>query len=64
MTDGERLVWAASYAVALELTGDATTAVRSATRSIERLREVAGHKKPTTSEADEQAFVDEIVSAP
>ncbi len=68
MTDGERLVWAASYALALERVGDSVVAVRSATRAIMELREAATRREPSggyaISQIDERDFVDEIVTAP
>lgn len=68
MTDGERLVWAASYAIALDRRGDAVAAVRTATTAITRLREAAIRQLPSgglvISQIDERDFVDEIVSAP
>lgn len=68
MTDGERLVWAASYALALERADDPVIAVRSATRAITELREVAmrrdGRGDYTISQIDERDFVDEMVTAP
>ena len=68
MTDGERLVWATSYAIVLDRVGDAVLAARSAARAIEQLREVSQKKLPdgtlTISQIDERDFLDEIVSAP
>lgn len=68
MTDGERLVWAASYALALERAGDSMTAVRTATRAIIDLREAATLRMPDGSyviaQIDERHFVDEMVNAP
>jgi hypothetical protein len=68
MTDGERLVWAASYALALDRVGDSVTAVRAATSAITRLREVAIRRSSdggyVISQIDERDFIDEIVSAP
>jgi hypothetical protein len=68
MTDGERLVWAASYALALERVGDSVAATRAAARAIERLREAAIRRSSdgrlVISEIDERDYLDEIVSAP
>lgn len=68
MTDGERLVWAASYALAIARVGDAVVAVRDATSAITQLREVAIRRTSdgtlVISHLDERDFVDEIVNAP
>jgi len=68
VTDGERLVWAASFAIVLERGGDAVVAVRSAARSIEQLREASQQRlpdgTPTIAQIDERDFLDEIVSVP
>jgi len=68
VTDGERLVWAASYAVVLDRAGDSVVAVREATRAIAELREVAVRREAaggyTISQVDERDFVDEMVTAP
>lgn len=68
MTDGERLVWAASYAFALSRVGDSVAAVRAATKAIMQLREASARRtsdgRLTISQIDERDFVDEIVSAP
>jgi len=68
VTDGERLVWAASYALALERVGDSVAAVRAATRAITDLREAAIRRGPggryVISQVDERDFVDEMVNAP
>jgi hypothetical protein len=68
VTDGERLVWAASYALAFERAGDSVVAVRAATRAITELREVAARHEVsggyTISQGDERDFVDEMVMAP
>jgi hypothetical protein len=69
MTDGERLVWAARYAIAFDRGGDAIDAVRVATQAVWQLREAATRRIPdgsnyVISEIDERDFVDEIVNAP
>jgi len=68
MTDGERLVWAASYAIVLDRGGDAVVAARTAALAVAQLREVAQRKLPdgqlAISEIDERDFLDEIVSVP
>ena len=68
MTDGERLVWAASYAIVLDRAGDPLVAARTAALAVSQLREVAYRKmsdgKLAISEIDERDFLDEIVSVP
>lgn len=68
MTDGERLVWAASYALAFERVGDPVVAIHAAGSAIAHLRDVASRKAPdgsyVISQADDREFVDEIVSVP
>lgn len=68
MTDGERLVWATSYALSFERGGDSIAAVRAATRAITELRAAANRRTSggdfTISQIDERDFVDEMVSAP
>lgn len=68
MTDGERLVWAASYALALERVGDSVAAVRAATSAVTQLREVAVRRVSggdyVISQVDQRDFVDEMVTAP
>jgi len=68
VTDGERLVWATSYSLALQRLGDVVAAVRTATLAITELREVASRRVSggdyVISQIDERDFVDEIVSAP
>ena len=68
MTDGERLVWATTYAIMFDRNGDSVVAARAAARAVEQLREVAQvvqRKLPVGEHAlliDER--VDEIVSVP
>lgn len=68
MTDGERLVWAASYALVFERIGDPVVAVRAAGSAIAHLRDVAVRKAPdgsdVISQVDDREFVDEFVTAP
>ena len=67
MTDGERLVWAASYALVFDRNGDAMSAARAAARAVEQLREAAKQKLPGGHRAlqlEELDFLDEIVSIP
>ena len=68
MTDGERLVWATSYAIAFDRGGDSIAAAKAAALAIAQLREAAVRRSPdglfTISEIDERDFLDEIVSAP
>jgi hypothetical protein len=68
VTDGERLVWAASYSLAFERSGDSVVAVRSATQAITELRAASSRRTSSgdfaISQLDERDFVDEIVCAP
>ena len=65
MTDGERLVWAASYALALERGGDAGFAVQTAARAVEKLRAAAASRTDGFMfQLDERDFLDEIVNVP
>jgi hypothetical protein len=68
VTDGERLVWAASYAVALDRVGDAVAAARVAADAVSQLREASTRRSSSGTfviiDADERDFLDEIVSAP
>lgn len=63
MTDGERLVWAASFALALESVDDAVIAARTAAGAVKRLREAA-FQRLSEVEVEDRAFLDEIVSVP
>lgn len=65
MTDGERLVWAAAFALAIEHADDGSTAVKVATQTVQKLRAVADD--PATAghfTADERDCLDEIAKAP
>lgn len=67
MTDGERLVWATTYALVFDRDDDSISAVRAAARAIEQLREVAQRQLPDGKhvlQIDERDFLDEIVSVP
>ena len=66
MTDGERLVWATTYALVFDRDGDSICAARSAARAIEQLREAAQRKLPGGQYAlqIDEDFLDEIVSVP
>lgn len=68
MTDGERLVWATSYALSLARCGDARVATRAATTAVVQLRETATSRGAATGrsaeELDEHLFLDEIVNVP
>lgn len=67
MTDGERLVWATTYALIFDRDGDPISAVRTASRAVEQLREAAQRKTPGSEHAlqfDERDFLDEIVNIP
>ena len=65
MTDGERLVWAAAFALAIERDVDGPAATKVATRTVQRLREVAD--TPTAMlhlTFDERDMLDEIARVP
>lgn len=67
MTDGERLVWATTFSLLFDRSGDAVTASRAAALAIGQLRAaqqklVAGQL--AAASAEEREFLDEIVSAP
>ena len=67
MTDGERLVWATTYALVFDRNGDSIVAAQTAARAVEQLREAAQRKLPGGQYAlqlDERDFLDEIVSVP
>lgn len=67
MTDGERLVWATTYALVFDRDGDSIGAARAAALAVEQLREAAQRKLPGGQYAlqiDERDFLDEIVSVP
>ena len=67
MTDGERLVWATTYALAFDRSGDSTAAARAAARAVDELREAAQCKLPGGNHAlqiDERDLLDEIVMVP
>ncbi len=67
MTDGERLVWATTYALVFDRDGDSVSAARAAACAVERLREAGERKLPGGQYAlqiDERDFLDEIVSVP
>ena len=68
MTDGERLVWAASYAAVFTRGSDAVTAAREATLAVTQLRTAATRRSDDgrflIREFDERDFVDEMVHAP
>jgi len=65
MTDGERLVWAAAFALAVEQHDDGCSAVKIATLTVQKLRTVADAPKGTVHfTADENAMLDEIARVP
>ena len=67
MTDGERLVWATTYAIVFDRDGDSAAAARAAARAVDQLREAVQRKLPDGQHAlqiDERDFLDEIVSIP
>lgn len=68
MTDGERLVWATSYAIVFDRSGDAINASSAAAHAVEKLREEAQRKLSNSelkpAQIDERDLLDEIVSVP
>jgi hypothetical protein len=65
MTDGERLVWAAAFARAIEHDNDGTIAVKAATRIVQKLREVADSTEAKIHfSIDERDMLDEIAMVP
>lgn len=71
MTDGERLVWATSYALVFDRSGDAVQASRSAAFAVEELRATAVCKRlgsdrtlTPSIERVERDLLDEIVNVP
>ena len=67
MTDGERLVWATTYALVFDRDGDSIGAARAAAHAVEQLREATQQKLPGGQYAlqiDARDFLDEIVSVP
>ncbi len=68
MTDGERLVWAASYALAYDRGGDSVAAARVAASAVAQLREAVLRRMPdgnfAIAQLDERYFLDEMVNAP
>lgn len=66
MTDGERLVWATTYALVFDRNGDSIVAARAAARAVEQLREAAKQRSggQHALQIDERDFLDEIVSIP
>lgn len=68
MTDGERLVWATSYALVFDRSGDAVESSRAAAFAVEQLRATAVCKQSgsdrTIKRALERDLLDEIVNVP
>ena len=67
MTDGERLVWATTYALVFDRDGDSIGAASAAARAVEQLREAGQRKLPGGQQVlqiDELDFLDEIVGIP
>jgi len=66
VTDGERLVWATTYALVFDRDGDSVNAARAAARAVVQLREAAQRmlRGPQALPIDERDFLDEIVSVP
>lgn len=63
MTDGERLVWAASFARAIDVGDDGITAAKVAARTVMALRD-ASSRTGIHWTAEERDFLDEMASAP
>lgn len=68
MTDGERLVWATTFSIALDKGVDAVVAAVAAARAVDELR-AAGQRKLSSGEfalaqPDARDLLDEIVSVP
>lgn len=68
MTDGERLVWATTFALVFDRSGDPVVAACAAARAVEQLREAPQLKLPdgefAISQIDDRDFLDEIVNLP
>lgn len=65
MIDGERLVWAAAFALAIEHNDDGATAAKVAARTVQRLREVADQAETKVHfTSDECDMLDEIARIP
>ncbi len=69
MTDGERLVWSASFAIVFDRGGDALAASHAAAHAVAQLRTAAQQRRSPRgelgpSQIDERDFLDEIVSVP
>jgi hypothetical protein len=68
MTDGERLVWATTYALVFDRSGDAVVAACAAARAVAELREAPERRLPggdfAISRIDDRTFLDEIVNLP
>jgi hypothetical protein len=68
VTDGERLVWASSFAITFDRGGDAIVAARTAATAVAQLREAAVRRASDGNfvicEINERYFLDEIVNVP
>lgn len=67
MTDGERLVWAASFAIVFDRDGDSVSAAGAAMRAVVEMRDAVTRKVDgvlAVSHADARDFLDEMVNAP
>ena len=68
MTDGERLVWAVTFALVFDRSGDAVSAACAAAHAVSELREASARKLPggefAISQVDDRTFLDEIVNLP
>lgn len=61
MTDGERLVWSATYAIVFDRDADAVAAAQAASFAIEQLRRTVIQGALQNEARD---FIDEIVNVP
>lgn len=64
MTDGERLVWATTYALALDRGSGALAAVHVAAIAVMQLREAAEQRLAADGNEHEKSFLDEMVNIP
>ncbi len=68
MTDGERLVWATTYALVFDRSGDAVAAACAASHAVAELRAAPTRRLPcgdfAISQIDDRTFLDEIVNLP
>ena len=68
MTDGERLVWATTFALVFDRDKDSVIAARAAALAIDQLRNAVLRRLPNGEYAivqrDERQLLDEIVNVP